>query len=55
MSEEMSPYFLGAMPPKDFLSAFLPSSKSSRFKRGIFDDLVSQKPETKMYNRFVSD
>jgi hypothetical protein len=53
MSDEMAPFFLGPMPPQDFLSAFLPSSQPSSFKAGMFDTLASSPTETAMYRIFV--
>ncbi|KAH9025840.1 hypothetical protein EDB85DRAFT_2149458 [Lactarius pseudohatsudake] len=55
MSHEMSPFFLGPMPPQLFLSTFLPSSKapSFKFKVGMFDALASLRTEALMYKVFI--
>ncbi|KAH9039780.1 hypothetical protein EDB85DRAFT_1887196 [Lactarius pseudohatsudake] len=55
MSHEMSPFFLGPMPPQLFLSTFLLSSKvppSFKFKVGMFDALASLRTEALMYKVF---
>ena len=54
MSEEMAPFFLGPMPPQEFLSAFLPSLQPSSFQAGMFDTLAGLRNEGSMYKRFVS-
>ncbi|KAH9164639.1 hypothetical protein EDB89DRAFT_1912027 [Lactarius sanguifluus] len=55
MSLEMSPFFLGPMPPQLFLSTFLLSSKalSSEFKAGMFDALANLWTEVLMYKVFT--
>jgi hypothetical protein len=54
MSEEMAPFFLGPMPPQDFLSAFLPSSQLSSFQLGMFITLAQPLTEIMKYQIFVS-
>jgi len=54
MSLEMAPFFLGPMPPQDFLSTFLPSLQPSSFQAGMFDTLTNHRTETLMYKAFVS-
>ena len=55
MSEEMAPFFLGPMPPRDFISTFLPSSRPSLFQPGMFDALANSHTEVPMYKIFVSN
>ena len=58
LSNEMSPYFVGPVPPQEFLDAFLPVTSSlpsvSRFERGMFSDLTEPASEAGMYQTFVS-
>jgi hypothetical protein len=64
LCNEMSPYFLGPMPPQLFLDTFFPPSdllctaspespRASCFKKGMFSALVNQSRELQMYNAFV--
>ncbi|KAI9441144.1 hypothetical protein BJY52DRAFT_1195097 [Lactarius psammicola] len=53
MSLEMAPFFLGPMPPQDFLSTFLPSLQPSSFQVGMFDTLTNHRTETLMYKAFI--
>ncbi len=57
LSDEMSPYFVGPMPPQVFLDTFLPPSKpssnASPFKKGMFSALVKASLESEMYQKFV--
>ncbi|KAH9159380.1 hypothetical protein EDB89DRAFT_1916283 [Lactarius sanguifluus] len=55
MSREMAPFFLGPMPPQEFISTFLPGSQPSGFKfeHGMFDPLVELRSETLMYRTFI--
>ena len=46
MSEEMEPFFLGPMPPQQFLSDFLPSDQPSRFSEDVFTNTNVAKYET---------
>jgi len=55
MSEEMAAFFLGPMPPRQFLSTFLPSSHPSSFQPGMFDALTQPSTETAKYQVFVSN
>jgi hypothetical protein len=55
MSEEMAPFFLGPMPPEEFLSTFLPSLQPSSFQAHMFDTLASPSSEASKYAIFVSD
>ena len=55
MSEEMATFFLGPMPPRQFLSTFLPSSHPSSFQPGMFDALTQPSTETAKYQVFVSN
>ena len=54
MSEEMAPFFLGPMPPQDFLSTFLPSSQLSSFQLGMFKPPAQPSNEIMKYHTFVS-
>src|SRR6266404_1467785 len=61
LSNEMSSYFVGPVPPLAFLDAFLPltSSRPSvppvpTFKRGMFSGLLGLATEANMYDNFVS-
>ena len=60
LSIEMSPFFVGPMPPQDFLDFFLPSTSCSpseavtNFHPGIFGALVQSTSEAEMYGNFVS-
>ncbi|KAI9437896.1 hypothetical protein BJY52DRAFT_1229987 [Lactarius psammicola] len=49
----MAPFFLGPMPPQDFLSTFLPSLQPSSFQAGMFDTLTNHRTETLMYKAFI--
>lgn len=55
MSNEMAAFFLGPMPPQEFLSTFLPSSQPSSFQAGMFNALANLRGEHSMYNIFVSN
>ncbi len=57
MSQEMAPFFLGPMPPQEFLSTFLSSTqpRASSFKADMFDTLADVRSETAMYQAFVSN
>jgi hypothetical protein len=54
LSAEIAPFFLGPMPPTEFLSTFLPSSEPSSSVSGIFDELGNTADEAQMYPIFVS-
>jgi hypothetical protein len=61
LSNEMSPYFVGPMPPQEFLDSFLPLSTPDTsaesvptFKVGMFSSLTKLTSEADMYDRFVS-
>ncbi|KAH9008067.1 hypothetical protein EDB84DRAFT_1572373 [Lactarius hengduanensis] len=54
MSLEMAPFFLGPMPPGEFLSTFLPSSQPSGFQPGMFDTLANLRTEPSMYKKFIN-
>ena len=60
LSIEMLPFFVGPVPPQDFLDFFLPSTTSSPFKvvtnfcLGIFSALVQSTSKAEMYGNFVS-
>jgi hypothetical protein len=53
MSDKMALFFLGPIPPQEFLSAFLLSSQPSRFKAGMLDTFASSPTEAAMYRIFV--
>ncbi|KAI9430286.1 hypothetical protein H4582DRAFT_2087211 [Lactarius indigo] len=56
MSQEMAPFFVGPMPPQEFLSTFLSGSRSwaSSFEAGMFDALANSQSETSMYRAFIN-
>jgi hypothetical protein len=58
LSTEMSSYFVGPMPPQEFLDTFLPVTSSCpsvpRFKLGMFSNLSESSFEANMYQSFVS-
>ena len=50
----MAPYFVGPMPPQDFLDHFLPKKlSSSSLEPGVFAGLTQVASEAKMYATFV--
>jgi hypothetical protein len=57
LSKEMSSYFVGPVPPQDFLDAFLPLTSSHHsvpsFEKGMFSALVDSASEAEMYSHFV--
>lgn len=58
LADEMSPYFVGPMPVVAFLAEFLPESKLtspkvSSFTPKMFESVVTQSEEAKMYKPFV--
>ena len=57
LSKEMAPYFVGPMPPKDFLNYFLPKDlsnpSSSIFQPKMFTRLMEVASEADMYTAFV--
>lgn len=58
LSEEMSPFFIGPMPPQKFLDTFLPPSKPScgtprTLEPGLFSPLVGATLETGLCKTFV--
>ncbi|KAI9431449.1 hypothetical protein BJY52DRAFT_1232129, partial [Lactarius psammicola] len=53
MSDEMAPFFLGPMPPQEFLSFFLPGSQPSSFQAGMFDALANFRTEVSVYKTFT--
>ena len=62
LSNEMNPYFVGPMPPQEFLGSFLPpytldasvESGVPNFKAGMFSALTKSTSEAEMYERLVS-
>jgi hypothetical protein len=58
LSNEMDPYFVGLMPPEDFLDFFLPPTMPDAsvptFTVGMFSGLTKLTLEADMYDRFVS-
>ncbi|KAI9449787.1 hypothetical protein BJY52DRAFT_1192296 [Lactarius psammicola] len=54
MSDEMAPFFLGPMPPQEFLSFFLPGSQPSSFQVGMFDALANFRTEVSVYKTFIN-
>jgi len=60
LSIEMSPFFVGPVPPQDFLDFFLPSTSCSpsgavaNFRPGIFTALAQSTSEAEMYGNLVS-
>ena len=55
LQTEMSHFFIGPMPPQDFLDVFLPlPSASVSFSRGMFSDMIRCSKEVNMYDKFVS-
>ncbi len=57
MSQEMAPFFLGPMPPQEFLSTFLSSTQPQAlsFEANMFDTLADIQSKTAMYKAFVSN
>ena len=57
LSAEMSPYFVGPVPPQDFLDSFLPVTTPCHtvlpFKQGMFSTLSEATSEASMYKTFV--
>jgi hypothetical protein len=54
LSQEMAPYFVGPMPPQDFLDSFLPNSPlNSSIESGVFTGLTQAASEADMYTTFV--
>jgi len=57
--DEMAPFFVGPMPPQEFLDTFLPLNKLSTsqpctsFKEGRFSVLTGSLPENQLYDKFV--
>ena len=53
----MSPYFVGPIPPKEFLDSFLPKDPhvpfSSTFEPGILSGMKDTDSEADMYTKFV--
>jgi hypothetical protein len=57
LAQETSGYFLGAMPPQQFLNRFLPTSKGTPEcpnSEGAFTSVLSAGKEVDMYTPFVS-
>ena len=57
LAQESSGYFLGAMPPQQFLNRFLPTSKGTPEcpnSEGAFKSVSSAGKEVDMYTPFVS-
>ena len=60
LSTEMSPFFVGPVPPQDFLDYFLPSTSCStseavaKFRPEIFTPLVQSASEAEMFGNLVS-
>jgi hypothetical protein len=54
LSTKMNPFFVGPMPPHDFLEEFLPLSQlEPPFSEGMFSSMIGVSKETDMYNQFV--
>ena len=57
LSKEMAPYFVGPMPPKDFLNYILPKDlsnpSSSILQLKMFAGLMEVASEANMYTAFV--
>jgi hypothetical protein len=64
LSTEMAPFFVGPMPPEEFLDTFLPHSKQPScdaperppvppFKKEMFSALLGSSSEGEMYKTFV--
>ncbi|KAH9031579.1 hypothetical protein EDB83DRAFT_2319184 [Lactarius deliciosus] len=57
LSDEMSSFFVGPMPPQDFLDTFLPSTSLNPsvlpFERGMFSPSNEMALEPEMYDKFV--
>jgi hypothetical protein len=57
LANEMGPFFVGPMPPEEFLDEFLPLSsdvlKDSRFKEGMFSPMTKLSHEGTQYDAFV--
>jgi hypothetical protein len=58
LSDEMMPFFVGPIPPQDFLDHFLPStspgSSGPAFEEGMFTILSGTASKAEMYTKFVS-
>ena len=58
LSDEMALFFVGPMPPQEFLDNFLPSTSLDHsnlvFKWGIFSSIKEMASEADMHNKFVS-
>jgi hypothetical protein len=54
----MGPFFVGPMPPEDFLDEFLPLPSEvlknlPRFEKGMFSDMIGLSRESEQYYAFV--
>ncbi len=58
LSDEMASFFVGPMPPQEFLDNFLPSTSLDHsnlvFEWGIFSGIKEMALEANMHNKFVS-
>jgi hypothetical protein len=58
LSNEMGPFFVGPMPPEDFLDEFLLLSSDVLkdlpcFEKGMFSDMIELSQESEQYDAFV--